>query len=78
VVGAGIPIFVQSNFVHQLRYMLHNRCSKNQAEQLPIVKELETIEKSHINVNIPRTLTVHTDSIITLQSLRKQKITITS
>jgi ribonuclease HI len=78
VVAAGIAIFIQSNLVHQLRYMLHNICSKNQAEELAIIKPIETIEKSHINDNIPRTLTVHTDSRITLQSLRNQKIKITS
>jgi ribonuclease HI len=78
VVGAGIAIFIQSNLVHQLRYKLHNSCSKNQAEQLPIVKALETIENSHINDNILRTLTVNTHSRITLPFLRKQKIAITS
>ena len=56
MVGAGIAIFIQSNLVHQLRYKPHNRCSKNQAEQLPIVKALETIEKSHFSDNILRKL----------------------
>jgi len=54
--------------VHQIRYTLHNRCCNNQAEQLAIIKALETAEKSHTNDNIPRTVTVHTDSRITLQS----------
>jgi len=71
-VGAGIAIFVQSKLEHQLRYTLHNRCSNNQAE-LATVKALETIEKSHINDCIPRTATVHTDSRITLQSLKNTK-----
>jgi hypothetical protein len=48
-VGAGLAIFIQSKIAHQLRFTLHNRCSKNQAEQLAIVKALETIEKSNIN-----------------------------
>ena len=73
MVGAGIAIFIQNNLVHQLRYMLHNICSKNQTEELAIIKPIERIEKSHINDNIPRTLTVHTDSRITLKSLTKQK-----
>jgi len=72
-VGARRAIFIQSNLVHQLRYTLHNRCSNNQAEQLAILKALETIEKSHINDNIPRTVTVHTDSGITLQFLKNTK-----
>jgi ribonuclease HI len=73
VVGAGIAIFIQSKLAYQLRYTLHKRCSNNQAEQLAIVKALETIEKSHINDNIPRTATVNTDSRITLQSLKNTK-----
>jgi ribonuclease HI len=68
-VRAGIAIFIQSKLAYQLWYTLHNRCSNNQAEQLAIVKALEKVEKSHINDNIPRTATVHTDSRITLQSL---------
>ena len=75
-VGAGIPIFIHSKLEHRLRFTLHNRCSNNQAEQLAIVKALETIETLHIN-DIPRTVTVHTDSRITLQSLKNKKITIT-
>jgi len=68
-----IQIFIQSNLVHQLRYTLHNRCSNNQAEQLAIVTALETIEKSHINDNIPRTVIVNTDIRITLQSFKNTK-----
>ena len=71
--GAGIAIFIQSNLVHQWRHTLHNRCSNSQAEQLAIVEALEMIEKSHINDNIPRTVTVHADSRITLQSLKNTK-----
>jgi hypothetical protein len=37
---------------------------------MAIVKALGTIEKSHINDCIPRTATVHTDSRITLHSLK--------
>jgi hypothetical protein len=40
---------------------------------LAIVKALETTEKSHINGNILRTATVHTDSRIILQSLKNTK-----
>jgi hypothetical protein len=72
-VGAGITIFIQNNLEHQLRYTLYNRCANNQAEQLAIFKALEKLEKIHINDNIPRTVTVHTDSKITLQSLKNTK-----
>ena len=69
-VGAGIAIFIQSKLAHQSRYTLHIRCSNNQAEQLAIVKALETIGTLHFNDKIPRSATVHTDSRITLQSLQ--------
>ena len=63
-------IFIQSKLAHQLRYTLHNRCCNNEAEQLEIVKALETIGTLHFNDKIPRSATVHTDSRITLQSLQ--------
>jgi ribonuclease HI len=72
-VGVGIPIFIQNKLAHQLSYTLHNRCSNNQAEQLAIVKAVEKIGKLHINYNIPRIATVHTDGRITLQSLKNTK-----
>ena len=53
-----------------MRFTLHNNCSNNQAEQLAIVKALETIKELQIAENIPREVTVHTDSRITLQSLK--------
>jgi len=72
-VGAGIAISVQSKMAHQLGFIFYKRCSKNGAEQLAITKALEEIEKSHINENIPRIITVHTDSRITLQSVKNTK-----
>jgi len=72
-VGMGIAIFVQIKLAHQLRFTLHHRCSNNQAEQLAIVKALETKGKSPIDENILRTVTIHTDSRITLQSLKNKK-----
>jgi ribonuclease HI len=71
-VEAGIAIFIQSKLAHQLRYT-HNRCSNNQAEQVAIVKALDKLRKLDTNDNIPRTATVHTDSRITLQSLKNTK-----
>jgi len=68
-VGAGIALFIQSKLANQSRYTLHNRCSNNQAEQLAIVKALETIGTLHLTIN-PKIATVHTDSRITLQSLQ--------
>jgi len=43
-VGSSAAIFVGSETVAQLKLKLDNRCSNNQAEQLAIIKALETIE----------------------------------
>ena len=65
-----MAIFIQNELACHSRYTLHNSCSNNQAEQLAIVKALEILGKLHINDNIPRSATVHTDSGIRLQSLQ--------
>ena len=72
-VGAGIAIFIQNELVLQRRLTLHSNCSNNQAEQLAIVKALETIKETRIPENVPREITIHTDSKITLQSLKNPK-----
>jgi ribonuclease HI len=69
-VGARIALFIQNKLTHQIMFTLHNSCSHNQAEQLAIVKALETIKDIYIAENIPRAVTVHTDSRITLQALK--------
>ena len=70
-------MFIQGKPEYQLKYTLQDRYSIKQAEQLAIVRALEIIEKLRINENTPRTVTVHTDSRITLQSLQNTKITVT-
>ena len=37
----------------------HHTCSNNQAEQLAIVKAMETIKELHIADNVPREITIH-------------------
>jgi ribonuclease HI len=49
------------------------RCSNNQAEQIAIVKALQAIETIKINNNIPRTITIYTDSRIILEALKYKK-----
>jgi ribonuclease HI len=68
-VGSGTAIFIGSEMVAQLKLKLDNRCSNNQAEQLAIIKALETIESLHTNSINPRTATIFTDSRVTLDSL---------
>jgi hypothetical protein len=72
-VGAGIAILIQNKLFHQRSLTLHSKCSNNQAEQLAMVKAMETLQDLHIADNVPRELTIHTDSRITLQSLKNPK-----
>jgi ribonuclease HI len=52
-VRAGIAIFIQKKLAHQRRLTLHRNCSNNQAEQLAIVKAMETIKEIHSPDNVP-------------------------
>ena len=77
-VGVGIAIFIQSKLAYQIWFTLYNRCSNNQDEALAIAKALEATEISAINENFARRVTVHTESRISLNSLKKPKITVSS
>jgi len=72
-VGAGIAIYIQNKLTHQMKHKLHDRCSNNQAEQMAIFEALQAIETIKINNNTPRTIMIHTDSRITLESLKNRK-----
>jgi ribonuclease HI len=52
-VGSGVAIFVQQKLSVQLQFRLGTKCSNNQAEQLAIVKALESIETIDIPENSP-------------------------
>jgi len=69
-VGSGAVIFIGQEIAAQIKLKLDSRCSNNQAEQLAIIKALETIESINTTGNSPRTATVFTGSRITLDSLR--------
>jgi ribonuclease HI len=56
-----------------MKHKLHDKCSNNQAEQMAIVKALHAVETVKLNNNIPRTIMIHTDSRITLESLKNMK-----
>ena len=53
-----------------MQYRLNERCSKNQAEQMAILKALKYIQKMEPEEKI---VLVHTDSKITLQLLQNKK-----
>ncbi|KAJ4449775.1 hypothetical protein ANN_01179 [Periplaneta americana] len=68
--GSGIAIFTSTNLIAQIKYKLNRKCTNNQAEQLVILKVLKHLQQS----NGQRTVTIHTDSRITLQLLKNRKI----
>jgi ribonuclease HI len=57
-----------------MKHKLHDKCSNNQAEQMTIVKALQAIETIKINTTTPKTIKIHTDSRITLESIKNTKI----
>jgi len=44
-VGAGVVNFIDNNILKTMQYRLNERCSKNQAEQMAILKALEYIQR---------------------------------
>ena len=58
---------------HQIKYKLHNSRSNNQAEQTAILKALKTLWTIKLSQSDPRTAKIHTDSRITLLSLKNLK-----
>jgi ribonuclease HI len=69
-VGSGSVIYIDNKIAKQLKFRLHSKCSNNQAEQLAILKAIEEVGTINIPENSPRTLTVLTDSRITIDSLK--------
>ncbi|KAJ4433166.1 hypothetical protein ANN_15423 [Periplaneta americana] len=69
-VGSGVAIFIDQELVHELQYKLHRRCSNNQAEQYAILKALEQLEILQQLNDVRKSAAIHTDSRITLDSLR--------
>jgi len=52
-IRAGIAIFIHKKVAHQRRLTLHGNCSNNQAEQLAIVKAMDSIKEIHTPDNVP-------------------------
>ena len=72
-VGASIAMFLKGKLDHQLKYKLHNNCSNNQAEQMAIVKAIESIENIYNRDSRQRTAIIYTDSRVTIQSLKNHR-----
>jgi ribonuclease HI len=69
-VGSGLAVFTGQKLMAQLKFKLDNRFSNNQAEKLDILKALEAQE---VNYNEHRRVVIHTESKITLDSIRNAK-----
>jgi len=62
-------VFKASELVAKVQQKLDNRCSNNQAEQLAILKVLEKMESMNSHSINRRTVTIFTDSRVSLDSL---------
>jgi ribonuclease HI len=70
-VGADIAFFESGLHINNIQCMLNKSCTNNQAEQLAILtalKHTENIQTTH------KTVTIYTDCLITLDSLRNGNI----
>ena len=73
-VCSGIAIFLGKKLTQQLKFKLSSRCTNNQAEQLAIVKALDTIAGGVPQaIDKPKTATIYTDSSITIDSLKNPR-----
>jgi ribonuclease HI len=70
-VGAGVAISKSGTHVTSLPYKLNKRCTNNQAEQLALLRALEYTENLQTE---DKMATVYTDSRMTLDSLKNNKI----
>jgi len=69
-VGAGVLICFNNELSARHKFRLNHRFSKNQAEQLAIVKALDLINYLEIGDNKPRNIGLYTDGRITIHSLK--------
>jgi hypothetical protein len=67
-VGSGAVIIKGREMLTKLKLKLDNRCSNNQAEQLAILKSLVATESLNTNSINPRTVTIFTDSRVSVDN----------
>jgi len=70
-VGSGIAIYRSGQNIRTLQFKLNKKCTNNQAEQLAILKALESIETTH---TADKKAIKYTDSQTTLAMLQNSKI----
>jgi ribonuclease HI len=68
--GVGVGIVIKRPEIPNIKlmYRMHSRCSNNQAEAYEILKTLEYIKSNQLKEE-DKTITLHTDSMTTLDSL---------
>jgi ribonuclease HI len=70
-VGSGIAIYRSGQNIRTLQFKLNKKCTNNQAEQLAILKALESIDNTQM---VDKKATIYTDSQTTLAMLQNSKI----
>ena len=61
-----------NKLTQELRFKLDSKCTNNQAEQFAILKALEIMKQHKIMEDRQKTVLIHTDSQITLDSITNQ------
>lgn len=67
--GSGVAIIINGTPAYQLKYKLNKECTINQAEQLAILRALETLDNLQAT-NTEMAAVILTDSRVTLDSLK--------
>jgi ribonuclease HI len=65
-------VFVNAKLVHQLKFKLHGHCSNNQAEQIAILKVLDTLEELQDGQDNDKRVAIYTDIKITSDLLQNK------
>jgi len=71
-VGAVAVIIKGDIVLHQPKFILHERCSNNQAKQVAILKALEHIQNLQLAEDAEKIVLVNTDSKVTLYTLNNR------
>jgi ribonuclease HI len=71
-VGAAAVIIKDDIVLHQSKYRLHERCSKNQSEQVAVLKAMEQIQNLQLAEDTEKIVVVNTDSKVTLDTLKNR------
>jgi ribonuclease HI len=68
-VRAAAVIIKDDIVLHQSKYILHERCSNNQAEQVAILRALQQLQNLQLADDAEKIAVVNTDSKVTLDTL---------